>query len=165
MANYVNSSVIGVNFANVDAVGAPTFNQGTVVNGSQDSLFVYCETTGTFTTGMLGTISTGGTATPAVVSAGQSAANGVLGFIQSATTSGQFAWFCQRGLNVYIAVSGTVSASAQMYVSTVLNGVLSSTSASSTMGGVQMLASVSSTATQIAVLANLTWPRFLTVTM
>jgi hypothetical protein len=89
----------------------------------------------------------------------------MLGFIQSATTSGQFAWFAQRGLNVYIAVSGTVSASAVLYVSTAGGGLLSSTSASSTLGGVMMLASVSSTATGIAVLANLSWPKFLAAGM
>jgi hypothetical protein len=160
---YVNSSTIGVDFATAqDSPG--TFAAGTVVNGSQDSLWVYCETVGVFTTGVMGTISTSSTATPAAISAGQVATAGILGFAQTSSTSGQFAWFCQRGLNVYVKVSGTTNASAVLYI-TATSGVLHSTSASSTMGGVMMLANVSSTATTIAVLANLSWPKFLSAGM
>lgn len=161
MAFYSSGSMIGADLNNAQDASAATHAAGTVVAGSQDTLWVYCETVGTFTTGMMGTITTAGTATPAVTSCGQDATKGLVGFIQTSSTSGQFAWFCQRGDNVYVRVSGTTNASAQLYVA-VTSGVLHTTSASSTIAGVMILANVSSTATNLAVLANLSWPRFLT---
>ncbi len=161
MAFYVNGSVVGVDFNN--AASTATHAAHTVVNGSQDSLFVYCETVGTFTTGMMGCITTAGTATPAVTSAGQDATQSNIGFIQCASTSGQFAWFCQRGANVYVRVSGTTNASAVLYVATT-SGCLHTTSASSTMAGIVIQANTSATATNLAVLANLSWPRMVTAT-
>lgn len=164
MANYVTGSQIGVNLANVDAVGSPQFNQGTTVNASGDSLFVYCETIGTFTTGMVGMLSTGGTATLVSLSAGGLWPNGMLGFAQQSSTSGQFQWFCQRGLNVYAAISGTCSPSVALYT-TATPGVLHSTSASSTIAGVQLIAATSATATIAPQLVNLTWPRWNTASI
>ncbi len=159
MALYTNSSMIGVDLNNADTTAR--FASGTVATASQDALFTYCETVGTFSTGMMGTISTAGTATPAVTSSGQAAGQSMIGFIQTSSTSGQFAWFAQTGNNVYIRVSGTCNASAVLYVATT-SGCLHSTSASSTMAGIVLLASTSATATNAAVLANLTWPRQVT---
>ena len=159
MAWYPNSSTVGADFNNANSTAQ--FGAGNTSIGSADTLWTYCETVGTFSTGMVGAITTDGTATPCVTSGGLSVANSNLGFIQTSSTSGQFAWFCQKGNNVYIRVSGTTNASAVLYIATT-SGVLHTTSASGTLAGVVMLANVSSTATNLAVLANLTWPKFLT---
>lgn len=158
---YQTASKLGVDLSNADAVGSQRFSQGETVTTNQDGLFVYCETIGTFLTGMMGQISISGTATPADTSGGKAAGGGLIGFIQTSSTSGQFAWFCQRGNNVYVRTSGTINASAQLYTA-VTSGCLHTTSASSTLVGVQILANYSATATNAAILANLTWPRFLT---
>lgn len=159
MAFYQNGSLLGVDLNN--ASSSSQFTPLQRVSGSNDTMWTYCETVGTFTTGMMGTITTSGTATPAVTSAGQVASQSYIGFVQCATTSGQFAWFCEHGNNVYIRVSGTTNASATLYIATT-SGVLHTTSASSTMAGVVLLANTSATATNQAVLANLTWPRMTT---
>ena len=59
-------------------------------------------------------------------------------------------------------MSATCNPSAALYVATT-TGKLSTTSASSTIGGVVLLA-VSGTATTAAVLANVVWPKWLITT-
>lgn len=159
MPYFQNGSTIGADLNN--AADTAQFTPGQRASGSQDTMWVYVEGVGTITTGMICTMTTGFTATPALTSAAQAAANAYFVFPQCAMTSGQFAWACYHGNNVYIRVSGTCSVSAQMYIA-VTSGVLHTTSASSTMQGIVMIANTSATATNQAVLANLTWPRALT---
>lgn len=154
-----SSSKVGVDLAN--ASDTSQFTLGDRTSGTQDTMWVYIEAAAALTTGMACTITTGFTATPAVTSAGQSAANAMLVFPQTSFTSGYFGWAAYHGNNIYIRVSGTCNASAQLYIATT-SGVLHSTSASSTIQGVVMIANTSATATNQAVLANLTWPRMST---
>lgn len=162
MPFYVTSSTIGVDLNNAsDSAG---FALLTPMKGSQDTMWVYVQMNGAATTGMICTITSGGTATPALTAAALTAANAQIGFAQNAFTSGQYGWLCYHGNNVYIRVSGTTSCSAVLYVA-VTSGVLHTTSASSTLAGVVMSANTSATATNQAVLANLTWPKFINAGM
>ena len=160
---FPNQSVVGANFATADAAPG-NFASMTTCNGSNDSLFVYCETVGTFSTGMLAQITTSGTAVAASLSSGGLWVDGMLGFIQTSSTSGQFAWFCQRGINVYVGVSSTTNPSVALYTGSTTPGYLTSTSASSTIAGV-MLQAATTTATIGPALANLSWPRWNTTSM
>lgn len=162
MPFYANQSMVGVDLNNTSATAQ--FTLGQRVSGSQDTMFVYVQMNGAATTGMLCTINTGSTATPAITSAGQAAPNALIGFAQSAFADTEYGWLCYHGNNVYIRVSGTTSCSQVMYVATT-SGVIHSTSASSTLAGVVMIANVSSTATNLAVLANLSWPKFVNTGM
>ena len=156
----VNSSMLGVDFNNASSTAQ--FALGTTCLGTQDTLWVYVECNGTMVTGDLCAITTGGTANKVTTSGGQAAAGQVLCWPQTSTTSGQFAWAAQKGAPIYVQVSATCNPSAALYVATE-SGKLSTTSASSTMGGVILLA-VSGTATNAAVLANVTWPKWLLTT-
>ena len=158
MAATGTSSKIGFN-PNSTTTDAQ-FGLGDTGTGTQDTIWTYVEMNGAATTGMLCSINTTGTATPCVTSGGSSVANTKIGFAQTAFADEEYGWLCQNGNNVYVAVSGTTNSSAVLYVAT-SSGVLHTTSASGTLGGVAILANVSSTAAKIAVLANLTWPRFL----
>ena len=160
---YPNSSVVGANFATADAAPG-NFAAMTVCNGSNDSLFVYCETVGTFATGMCGLITTSGTAVAVSTCAGALWADGMLGFIQTSSTSGQFAWFAQRGINLYVGISATCNPSVALYAGTTTPGYLTTTSLSSTVAGV-MLQAATTTATVGPALANLSWPRWNTASM
>lgn len=163
MPFYANQSIAGVDLNNANDAPAQ-FTPGQRVAGSQDTMWVYVETVGTITTGMICTMTTGFTATPAVTSAGQVAANAMIVFPQTSSTSGQFQWACYHGNNVYVRVSGTCSTSAVQYIATT-SGVMHTTSASSTLAGVVMITNTSATATNAAILCNLTWPRFVNTGM
>lgn len=159
MALYQSASKVGVDLNNANSTAQ--FASGDRVSGNQDTMWVYIEAGAALTTGMMVTMTTGFTATPAVTTAGQVAADAMVAFPQTSFTSGQFGWACTHGNNVYIRVSGTCNASAQLYIATT-SGVLHTTSASSTIQGVVLIANTSATATNQAVLANLTWPRMST---
>ena len=156
----MNGSMIGVDFAN--ASSTQQFTLGTTVLGTQDTLWVYVECNSVMVTGDVCAITTGGTANRVITSGGQSSDNQVLCFPQTSATSGQFAWAAQKGAPIYVQVSATCNPSAALYVATT-SGKLSTTSASSTIGGCVLLA-VSGTATTAAVLANVTWPKWLITT-
>jgi hypothetical protein len=158
MPQYVNSSTVGVDLNN--ASDTATHGLGTKVLGSQDTMWVYVEANGALSTGDCVTMTTGFTATRALTAAALTAANAQIAFPQTSATSGQFVWAAQHGNNMYIRVSGTTSLSGVLYVA-VSSGALHTTSASSTLAGVAMIANTSATAVVQAVLANLTWPRFI----
>lgn len=157
---FATGSKLGVDLNN--ASSTQQFTLGDRTSGSQDTMWVYIEAGNALSTGHLCTMTTGFTATPALTAAALTAANAMMVFPQSAFTSGQFGWACYHGNNVYARVSGTTSLSGVLYVA-VTSGVLHTTSASSTVAGVAMIANVSSTAVALAVLVNLTWPKFVNV--
>ena len=156
------SSKIGMN-PNATTTTA-TFGIGDRALGTQDTMWVYVQMNGAATTGMCCTINTGNTATPAITSAAQAAANSLIGFAQTAFADTEFGWLALNGNNVYIRVSGTTSCSQVMYIATT-SGCIHPTSASSTLAGVVLIANTSATATNQAVLANLSWPRFVNTGM
>lgn len=152
------SSKLGVDFNN--ATDTAQFTSGDTCSGNQDSLWVYMECNGAVTTGDCCTLTTSGTGTRVTTTGGQAAGQGLMAFPQTSATSGQFVWACQRGNNVYVNVSATCNPSAVLYIATT-SGKLSTTSASSTLAGVMLLAATT-TATNAPALANLSWPRFVT---
>ena len=158
MAYYQSGSLIGADLNNTSATAQ--FTLGQHASGNQDTMWVYVQMNGAATTGMICTMNTGPTATPAITAAALTAANAQIGFAQTAFASGDYGWLCTRGNNVYIRVSGTTSLSGVLYVATT-SGVLHTTSASSTLAGVALIANTSATATNQAVLGNLTWPKFI----
>jgi hypothetical protein len=155
-----SGSKVGADFNN--ASDTAQFAVGDTALGTQDTLWVYIECNGAVSTGDVCVITTGGTATRCVTSGGQQSDGQVLCFPQTSATSGQFVWAAQRGKPIYVQVSATCNPSAALYVATA-SGKLSTTSASSTIGGVVLLA-VSGTATNAAVLANVVWPKWLITT-
>lgn len=157
---FQTGSKLGVDFNN--ATDAAQFTAGDVAVGSQDSLWVYAEVNGAVSTGDCCTITTAGTATRVLTSGGQDASQQIIAFPQTSATSGQFVWMAQRGRAMYVAVSATCNPSAALYVAT-SSGKLSTTSASSTIGGVSLLV-VSGTATTAVVVANIIWPKWLITT-
>lgn len=156
----MNGSMIGVDFAS--ASDTAQFALGTTVLGTQDTLWVYVECNSVMVTGDVCAITTGGTANRVTTTGGQSAEKQVLCFPQTSATSGQFAWAAQKGAPIYVQVSATCNPSAALYVATT-TGKLSTTSASSTIAGVVLLA-LSGTATTAAVLANVVWPKWMITT-
>lgn len=158
MPFYQNGSLIGVDLNNTSTTAQ--FTLGQRVSGSQDTMWVYVQMNGAATTGMICTMNTGPTATPAITAAALTAENAQIGFAQTAFASGDYGWLCYHGNNVYIRVSGTTSLSGVLYVATT-SGCLHTTSASSTLAGVAMISNTSATATNQAVLGNLTWPKFI----
>lgn len=155
-----STSKIGVDFNT--ASDTALFALGDTVMGTQDTLWVYVEANSVMVTGDVCAITTGGTANRVVTSGGQSSDNQVLCFPQTSATSGQFMWAAQRGKPIYVQVSATCNPSAALYIATA-SGKLSTTSASSTLGGITLLA-VGGTATNSALLANVVWPKFLLTT-
>lgn len=158
MAAAQSGSLIGADFYTTTTTAQ--FGLGQNARGTQDTMWVYVQMNGAATTGMICTMNTGPTATPALTAAALTAANAQIGFAQTAFADGDYGWLCYRGNNVYIRVSGTTSLSGVLYVA-VTSGCLHTTSASSTLAGVAMIANTSATATNQAVLGNLTWPKFI----
>ena len=154
---YATGSKLGVDVNNSSTT--QQFTLGDRTEGTQDSMWVYIEAAQALTTGQIVTMTTGFTATPAITAAALTAANAFIAFPQVAIASGSFGWAALRGNNMYVRVSGTTSLSGVLYVA-VTSGALHTTSASSTLAGVAMIANTSATAVVQAVLANLTWPRF-----
>lgn len=154
------SSKIGVNVGATTT--APLFVLGEVVTGTQDTVWTYVQMNGAATTGHCCSINTTGTATPCLTSGGSSVAFSMIGFAQNTFADADYGWLCQKGNNVYVRASGTISPSGVLYIA-VTSGCIHTTSASGTLAGVAILANTSSTATSIAVLANLTWPKFVNV--
>ena len=159
-AFYPNSSMLGVDFNNAQATAS--YAAGTKALGSNDTVWVYCEFNGAATTGDCCTVTTAGTATRVVTSGGQDASQQLIVFPQTAVTSGYYAWCVQHGRGVYVAVSATCNPSAALYVAT-SSGKLSTTSASSTIAGVALMA-VSGTATTAVTVANVVWPKWMLTT-
>lgn len=157
---FATGSKLGADFNNASSTAQ--FSLGDVAVGSQDSLWVYAECNGAVSTGDVCTITTAGTATRCVTSGGQDASQQIIGFPQTSATSGQFVWMAQRGRALYVAVSATCNPSAALYVATT-SGKLSTTSASSTIGGIALMA-VTGTATTAVTVANIVWPKWLAVT-
>ncbi len=109
---FVNSSVIGVDFNNPSSTAL--FALGSEVLGSQGSEWTYVVATGTLTTGQLVSIFPSGTAyafTTALLNGGDTAGttgNLNLGAIQTGCPQGQFAWVARKGINLYVATTGTI---------------------------------------------------------
>jgi hypothetical protein len=82
-----------------------------------------------------------------------------LGVAQVAFATSDYGWVAVRGHNVSVNVSGTATASTQLYIATG-TGALSTTASSGTLEGVVLLTGSSATAVQAALPVLLTWPHF-----
>ena len=109
---FVNSSVIGVDFNNPSSTAL--FALGSEVLGSQASEWTYVIATGTLTTGQIVSIFPAGTAyalTTALLNGGGPAGttgNLNLGAIQTLAAEGEYAWVARKGIDLYVATSGTI---------------------------------------------------------
>src|SRR3990167_1144197 len=109
---FVNSSVIGVDFNNPSSTAL--FALGSEVLGSQASEWTYVIATGTLTTGQIVSIFPAGTAyafTTALLNGGDAlgtTGNLNLGAIQTNCPQGQYAWVARKGIDLYVATSGTI---------------------------------------------------------
>ncbi len=106
------SSLIGVDFNNPSSTAL--FALGTEALGTQASEWTYCIATGTLSTGQIVAIFPAGTAyafTTALLNGGDTAGttgNLNLGAIQTYATQGQYAWVARKGLDLYVATTGTI---------------------------------------------------------
>ena len=106
------SSMIGVDFNNPSSTAL--FALGTEALGTQASEWTYCIATGTLSTGQLVAIFPAGTAyafTTALLNGGDVAGttgNLNLGAIQTNCPQGQYAWVARKGLDLYVATTGTI---------------------------------------------------------
>lgn len=109
---FVNSSTIGVDFNNPSSTAL--FGLGSEVLGNQASEWTYCIATGTLVTGQIVAILSQGTAyalTTALVAGGDALGTTgqlALGAIQTLCPQGQYAWVARKGVDLYVATTGTV---------------------------------------------------------
>ena len=167
MAN-VTSSMIGVDFNNPSSTAL--FGLGTTCLGNQGSEWIYCVSTGALTTGQFVAVFPSGTAyalTTALVAGADTAGttgNLDLGAIQTNCPQGQFAWVARKGLNMYVATTGTIppvpvafSPSAGVLITALAAAV------NHTAAGIFITTSAS-TATAATAFATLQYPRAITST-
>ena len=163
------SSMLGVDLSGVGAA-TQLFALGTSCEGSSDSEWSYVEATATFITGEIVLINQSGTA-KTLISSLLTQLGGIdgsydLGFCQNIISQGNFGWVAKRGRNLYVLVTGTLTAgsdqglgigenSGRLEVATV-GGV------GSTIYGVVMTETTAGAAAtgQWASKCVLTWPRF-----
>lgn len=157
------SSMIGVDFNNPSSTAL--FALGTEALGTQASEWTYCIATGTLSTGQLVSIFPNGTAyafTTALLAGADVAlttGNINLGAIQTYAAQGQYVWVARKGINLYVACSGTIppgpvgfAPSAGLLVTSLLVAV------GQTAAGIFITTSAS-TATASVAQATLQWPR------
>ena len=157
------SSMIGVDFNNPSSTAL--FALGTEALGTQASEWTYCIATGTLSTGQLVAIFPAGTAyafTTALLNGGDTAGttgNLNLGAIQTYATQGQYAWVARKGIDLYVATSGTIPPGAVGFGPTagsIVTGAL--VAVGQTAAGIFITTSAS-TATAATAKATLQYPR------
>ena len=110
--SFTTSSQIGVDLNNPSSTAL--FTLGQKVLGNNDSEWTYVIATGTLTTGMCCSIFSAGTAyafTTALLNGGDTAGTTGfldLGFAQFTIPQGQYGFVARRGINMYVACTGTV---------------------------------------------------------
>lgn len=152
---FITSSLIGADFNSTSTTAL--FALLTPAKGSDNSEWVYAHSNTAHTTGQLLAVNSVGTGINVTTGA---ATSGVFsfGFVPSlAWTAGDYGWLCTRGNNVYVQCSGTAALNVQLYVANT-PGALTTTAASGTMMGINLIASAS-TASLVVTTAILTWPR------
>ena len=108
---FANSSTIGVDFNNPSSTAL--FGLGSEVLGNNATEWTYCIATGTLSTGMIVSVFSAGTAyafTTALLNGGDALLTTGqlnLGVVQTLVPQGQFAWVARKGINLWVACTGT----------------------------------------------------------
>ncbi len=163
MANVI-SSMIGVDLSGVGGTTA-LFALGTPAAGSNRSEWSYVEATATFVTGEIVLINQSGTAKTLVSSLLTANPDGYdLGFCQNVISQGEFGWVARRGSDLYVLVTGTLTAASDNGLALGANSgrLLAGTNGGNTLFGVVLTESVSASGVRSVAKALLTWPRFQT---
>ena len=158
------SSLIGVDFNNPSSTAL--FALGTEDLGTQASEWTYCVATGTLTTGQLVAIFPSGTAyafTTALLNGGDTAGttgNLNLGAIQTNCVQGNFAWVARKGVDLYIATTGTIPLATNVGFSPTAGAICTAllVAVGQTAAGIFITTSAS-TATAATAKATLQYPR------
>lgn len=160
MANQT-SSLIG---ANLNGVGDTTalFALGTPAYGSGGSEWNYVEATATFVTGEIVLISPTGTAKTLISSLLTAYAGGYdIGFCQNVISQGEFGWVAKRGRDLYVLVTGTLTAGSDNGLALGANSgrLVAGTAGGNTMFGLWLTESVSASGVRSVAKAVMQWPR------
>mgnify|MGYP001601952006 CR=1 FL=1 len=105
------SSLIGVDLSGAGGT-TQLFALGTMATGDSASIWQYIQATSTLVTGTVVNINSAGTGKVMMTAMLTAVATGVqLGFAQSLVNQSEFAWVALHGKNLYVLVSGSLTAS------------------------------------------------------
>lgn len=160
----LTSSLIGVDLSGVGGT-TQLFALGTPANGTGNTEWCYVEATATFVTGEIVLVNPAGTAKTLISSLLTAYADGYdLGFCQNVINQGEFGWVAKRGRDVYVLVTGTLTAASDNGLALGANSgrLVAGTAGGNTLFGVVLTESVSASGVRSVAKAVLTWPRFQT---
>lgn len=161
---FSTSSILGVDLSGVGG-STQLFALGTGANGSNSSEWAYVEATATFVTGEIVLINQSGTAKTLISSLLTANPDGYdLGFCQNVINQGEFGWVARRGRDLYVLVTGTLTAASDNGLALGANSgrLVAGTAGGNTIFGVVLTESVSASGVRSVAKAVLTWPRFQT---
>jgi len=156
------SSLIGANLSGAASDATALFALGTRATGTGDSVWEYVECTATFVTGEIVLVGVNGTAKTLISSLLTAYAEGYdLGFCQGVLNQGEFAWVAKRGRDLYVLVTGTMTAGSDTGLALGANSgrLVHGTAGGNTMFGVWLTESVSASGLRSVAKAVLQWPR------
>lgn len=157
----VTSSLIGVDLSGIGGSTA-LFALGTPAMGSLNSEFAYVEATATFVTGEIVLINQAGTAKTLISSLLTANSDGYdIGFCQNVINQGEFGWVAKRGRDLYVLVTGTLTAGSDNYLALGANSgrLVAGTAGGATMFGIWLTESVSASGVRSVAKAVMQWPR------
>lgn len=161
---FVSDGAIGIDISNLTSNAL--YDVGETHQGRLGSEFVYANSTGALSQGVLCCINAAGTLTAVTGSTLGTSSNTLsvrLAFVQTAFASSQFGFVQVRGAKVLIRIAGAAGMGAPLYT-TDTAGVLSGTSASASqfqVFGVSLESSVSASGSTASVAtANVSFPIF-----
>ena len=165
---FSTSSMLGVDLTGVGG-STQLFALGTPVRGSDDSYWSYVEATATFVTGEIVLINQAGTAKTCIsanltMTAGAAEVYYDVAFCQNVINQGEFGWVAKRGRNLYVLVTGTLTAGSEHGLAVGANSgrLVAGTNGGNTLFGVVLTESVSASGERSVAKCVLTWPRFQT---
>ena len=156
------SSLIGVDLSGVGGT-TQLFALGTPASGTDSQEWCYVEATATFVTGEIVIVNPAGTAKTLISSLLTANADGYdIGFCQNVISQGEFGWVAKRGRDVYVLVTGTLTAASDNGLALGANSgrLVAGTAGGNTLFGVVLTESVSASGVRSVAKAVLTWPRF-----
>lgn len=157
-----NSSLIGANLSGAASDATALFAIGTTATGTGNSLWEYVECTATFVTGEIVLVSPYGTAKTLISSLLTAYAGGYdIGFAQGVLNAGEFGWVAKRGGDLYVLVTGTLTAGSDNGLALGANSgrLVAGTAGGNTMFGVWLTESVSASGVRSVAKAVMQWPR------
>ena len=155
------SSLIG---ADLSGIGGSTalFALGTPAFGSAGSEWQYVEATATFVTGEIVLVNPTGTAKTLISSLLTAGTEGYeIGFCQNVISQGEFGWVARRGRDLYVLVTGTLTAGSDNGVALGANSgrLVAGTAGGNTLFGIWLTESVSASGVRSVAKAVMQWPR------